>query len=221
MVDESTARPSLKPLKISCTDSDCSNNLHCFLTTKKRAAQGHTGKCRSCGAELVDWQRVSRRNLADVQYTFEALRLEMIRHHFWHTPLTQRAINHARRKGRIVLRAFARQQLQQLVGNERHAREGYQTARDTSPSANAIHFAQHATACCCRKCIAEWHGIPLTRALSDSELDYFTELVMRYIDERIPALTDGKAHIPPIRKQTGQANRSPTATGSEHSNHAH
>jgi hypothetical protein len=57
--------------------------------------------------------------------------------------------------------------------------------------------------------------------LSDSELDYFTDLVMRYVDERIPALTDDKAHIPPIRKQVGQVNRSRTATRSEHSNHAH
>ena len=63
MVDKPTAQPTLKPLKIKCTDSDCSNNLHCFLTTKKLAAQGHTGQCRRCGVDLVDWQRVSRSEL--------------------------------------------------------------------------------------------------------------------------------------------------------------
>lgn len=203
MVDEPTAQLGLKPLKITCTSSNCSNNLHCFLTTKKLAAEGKTGRCRDCEADLVDWKRVLRRDLSDVQYTFEALRLEMIRHQFWHTPLTLVAINHARRKGRVELRVFANRQLRQLVGSVRHAREGYQTPRETSPHANAINFAQHATACCCRKCIAEWHGIPATRPLSDDELAYFTDLVMLYVEERIPAMTDDRVSIPPIRKQPG------------------
>jgi uncharacterized protein DUF4186 len=211
MADEAKAQSTLKPLKITCTSSDCSNNLHCFLTTKRRAEQGKTGQCRDCDAELVDWARVSRRDLLDVQYTFEALRLEMIRHHFWHTPLSQRAINHAKRKGRAALRSFANGQLRRLVGGERHPREGYQTARETSPSANAIHFAQHATACCCRKCIAEWHAIPLNRALTDDELAYFTDLVMRYVDERIPELKDGGVSVPPIRKGAGRTPRGEAA----------
>jgi Domain of unknown function (DUF4186) len=220
-MDESLPRSGLKPLKIKCTSSDCSNNLHCFLTTKKLAAEGKTGRCRACGADLVDWKRVSRRDLADVRYTFEALRLEMIRHHFWHTPLTQRAVNHARRKGRLVLRTFAKKQLRQLVGSEKHAREGYQTARETSPQANVIHFAQHATACCCRKCIAEWHGIPAIRPLSDDELDYFTDLVMLYARERIPQMTDEGVSIPQIRNTSGPARRLTVVKRTPESSHAH
>src|SRR5437870_5681695 len=125
MVEESATAKGLKPLKITCTSTNCANNLHCFLTTKKLAAEGKTGRCRDCEADLIDWTRVTRRDLSDVQYTFEALRLEMIRHHFWHAPLTLVAINHARRKGRVELRAFAGRQLRQLVGSERHPREGY------------------------------------------------------------------------------------------------
>lgn len=204
MVEEQSGQLTLKPLKIKCTDSDCSNNLHCFLKTKRLAARGRVGRCRNCEADLVDWPRVSRRDVSDVEYTFEALRLELIRHHFWHIPLTSRAINHAKRKGRVILRSFARKQLQHLIGNARNHREGYQTARETSRNANAVHFAQHATASCCRKCVEEWHGIPPGRAMSETELDYFTQLVMRYLDDRIPELTDEGAVIPPIRNQRSQ-----------------
>jgi hypothetical protein len=189
--------------------------------TKKLAAEGKTGRCRDCGADLVDWKRISRRDVSDVQYTFDALRLEMIRHHFWHTQLTERVLNHARRKGRVELRTFANRQLRQLVGNERHAREGYQTPRETSPHANAIHFAQHATACCCRKCIAEWHGIPATRPLTEDELAYFTDLVMLYVEERVPEMTDDRVPIPPIRKRSGLLGGLGAVAGAPASNHAH
>src|ERR1700681_654727 len=104
MSDEASVKAPLKPLKIKCTSSDCTNNLHCFLKTKKLVAAGKTGRCRYCDADLVNWERVHRRNPGDVQYVFEMLRLEMIRHYFWHAPLTERARNHARRKGKRALR---------------------------------------------------------------------------------------------------------------------
>jgi hypothetical protein len=198
---ESAVNSKLKPLKITCTSSDCSNNLHCFRATRKLAAQGGSGNCRDCGADLIEWGRVHTLNLADVDYTFKCLRLEMIRHYFWHVPLTLRAINHARRKGRIALREFGRKQIRKLIGSGRHPREGYQTPRETSASANAVHFAQHATACCCRKCLYEWHGIPTGRALREEEIGYLTELTMRYIDARIPGLAEEGVSIPPIRRQ--------------------
>jgi hypothetical protein len=209
-------KPLLKPLNIKCTSADCTNNLHCFLKTKRLAAAGKTGHCRYCDADLVNWNRVHRRDLSDVAYTFEALRLEMIRHYFWHTPLSERAKNHARRKGKEALREFATKQLRRLVGSPRHAREGYQTPRETNKQANVIHFAQHATACCCRKCIAEWHAIPEGRPLSKQELSYFTELVLRYACERIPELTDIGVSIPPIRKRQIE-----TQTATRHSPPTH
>jgi hypothetical protein len=148
------------------------------------------------------------------------LRLEMIRHHFWHTPLTEKALNHARRKGKSAMRQFASHQLRKLVGSARHAREGYQTPRETSSNANAIHFAQHATACCCRKCIAEWHGIPEGRPLTEEELSYFTDLVLLYVCDRISDLTDEGVSIPPIRRRAGK-NRQRVMHESTESSHAH
>ena len=206
-MSEQAVYPLLKPLKIKCTSADCTNNLHCFLKTQKLAAAGKTGHCRYCDADLVNWDRVHRRDLTDVAYTFEALRLEMIRHHFWHAPVTQHARNHARRKGKAALRQFAHQQLRTLVGSPRHAREGYQTPRETSKDANVIHFAQHATACCCRKCMAEWHGVPEGRPLTEKELAYFADLVMLYASDRMPDLTDAGESIPPVEFDRPAPNR--------------
>ena|SRR5437016_9363440 len=201
-------KKGLPALKITCTSTDCASNLHCFRMTKRLLARGPAGRCRSCGIQLVDWTRVHNRNLADTDFTFSAMRLELIRHHFWHIPLTQRAINYARRKGRALLRDATEKQIRQLIGGPKHPREGFQTPRETSPHANVIHFAQHATASCCRRCLAEWHGIPEGRPLMSDELAYLTELAMRYISARVPDLAEMPISVPAIRLQAGSHRRS-------------
>ena len=188
MVDESQTNAALKPLKITCTSSDCGKNLHCFRATKKMKQQGLKGTCRSCGLRLVDWKRVHRRNFTDVSYTFNALKFEMIRHHFWHIPLSSRAIRYALRKGHKRLSEATRKQIRRLVGSANPPFDGRQTPRETSPRANAIHYAQHATAACCRKCIEEWHGIPQGQKLGDEEVFYLSDLAMLYLFERVPGL---------------------------------
>ncbi|HEX9944734.1 MAG TPA: DUF4186 family protein [Thermoanaerobaculia bacterium] len=173
------------------------------------------GRCRACGADLVDWERVHRRDLCDARYTFNALRFEMIRHHFWHVTLTAYAVNYARRKGRRNLRLATARQIRKLVGGSRHVREGYQTPRETSSGANAIHYAQHATASCCRRCIAEWHGIPEGRALTESEIEYLADLATLYIEARVPDLLEEPVIVPSQRS----AHRSRRRTRDE--THAH
>ena len=88
-----------EPLDIKCTSSDCKNGLHCFKATRQMAP-AERGRCRSCGADLVDWSRVHRRDKADAAYTFAALEYELIRHHHWHKTIDDKALRHARRKGR-------------------------------------------------------------------------------------------------------------------------
>jgi hypothetical protein len=185
----STTNGPPKPLKISCKSTNCGNNLHCFQLSKKLLQQGPSGRCRSCGVQLVDWSRVHRRDLSDAKYTLEALRYELIRHHFWHIPLSQYAIDYARRKGKIALKLAVEHRIQKAVGSPTHPVQGRQTPREDSPTANAIHYAQHATASCCRPCLEEWHGIPADRPLTNEELAYLTELAMLYVEARIPDLS--------------------------------
>jgi len=216
-VDKKIGNEDLKPLKISCTSTDCANNLHCFQLTQKLKRNGPAGRCRTCGAELVDWARVHRVDLADVNYTFEMMRYELIRHHFWHVPISMYAVNYARRKGLLRLKQAARKQIERAVKGVAHPREGQQTARETNPHANLIHYAQHATASCCRKCVEEWHGIPRDRELTAPDIDYLTELAMLYAESRLPDLSEAPVYVPP----TGRMRLNPSQSSRIEQPHAH
>jgi len=191
----------LKPLKITCTSSDCSNNLHCFLKVGKLKNNTTGGQCRTCGAELIDWVRVYRCDPSDMEHTFRSLKLELIRHHFWHIPMTDRLTNYALKKGRPILRQAAENQIRRSIGSAAPFRDGYQTPREDSLKANPIHYAQHATASCCRKCLEEWHGIPQCRELTGDEISYLTSLVMLYLEERVQQLTDFPQRLRARRKR--------------------
>lgn len=181
------------PLKVKCTDSDCENDLHCFKLTKALIEQGAApGQCRSCRQFLVELDRTRARRPDDREYLLNALNKELIRHHFLHLPLDRRAADHALRKGRKALHGAALSRLRSSIGKAQPFRDGTQTPM----AGNAIFYAQHATASCCRTCIEYWHGIPKGRELTSAELDYLHELVVGYLDERLPDLPDGPTRIP-------------------------
>ncbi len=190
-------KSGLKPLGVTCKSTNCKVGLHCFEKTQKETPPAERGRCISCGAQLIDWDRVQARNPGDVQYTFNSLKYEMWRHHFWHVAIDQRAVNYARRKGRLGLRDVVAQRLRKSVGPAFPFHDGFQTPREGSR--NPIHYAQHGTASCCRKCIEKWHGIPAGRELTDSELGYLRDLALLYLDDRLPFLTERGEKVPPIR----------------------
>jgi hypothetical protein len=185
----------LQPLKIACTSSDCGNDLHCFKRTRKMSL-AEVGRCRSCGADLIDWERVRRRDPADADFTFRSLRHELVRHHFWHVEIDEEARLHARRKGTVGLKEAAEKRIRKYIGIPEPVRDG----RQTPFGGNILYYAQHALACCCRTCMEYWHGIPKGTPLSEEQISYFTDLMLRYIDERMPNLTEYGEKIPPRRR---------------------
>jgi hypothetical protein len=176
-----------KKLNIKCTDSDCTNNLHCFKPTKKLIKQGLGGKCRTCKADLVDWSRVHKKEILDAGYTFKALKFELIRHEFWHRKFTEKAKEYANKKGLTGLQKRANEIIKNNVAPINNPYDGRQTPIDKNKM-NPIHYAQHATATCCRTCIEYWHGIPKDKILSKKEKDYLVELIMLFIEDRLPLL---------------------------------
>jgi hypothetical protein len=72
-------------------------------------------------------------------------------------------------------------------GKRQPYNDGWQTT-DKVGKMNIIHYGQHATATCCRKCIEVWHGIPRGRELAQAEEDYLVELLLTYIRFRLPEL---------------------------------
>ncbi len=198
MTKQRRKKSDLEPLKISCTSSNCDEDLHCFKATRRMKLDDEIGMCRSCGVDLVEWDRLNERNLNDVAYTFEALRRELIRHFFWHVDIDQKAINYARRKGKKGMKEAVRKRIESSVGPEQPYRDGTQTKMQDC--GNPIHYAQHATASCCRTCIEYWHGIPKGRELSGEEVEYLSQLVILYVNERLPFLSENGEKVAPIRK---------------------
>ena len=112
---------------------------------------------------------------------------EWIRHHFWaNAIIDDAAIKHATKKGVGGLRVWTEKRLASSVGPP--SREIWRDGAQTPMTDRVVYYAQHATACCCRKCLEEWHGFDRSIPLKNNQLDYLTELVMIYINRRLPKL---------------------------------
>lgn len=69
------------------------------------------------------------------------------------------------------------------------ANDGKQTPMRGHP----VFVAQHATATCCRQCLAKWHRIPAGRALDQAEQDHVLGVLRAWLEtqrrERLEATT--------------------------------
>jgi hypothetical protein len=75
----------------------------------------------------------------------------------------------------------------------------FMDGRQTPTKGNIIFYAQHSLACCCRKCMEYWHDIPQGTELTDEQIEYFTQLVMMYVDERMPDLKEIGQRVPRLK----------------------
>ncbi len=59
--------------------------------------------------------------------------------------------------------------------------------RQTPMRGHPVFIAQHATATCCRGCLAKWHGIPAGRPLSEAQIDYILGVLRRWLVQQSPS----------------------------------
>ena len=57
--------------------------------------------------------------------------------------------------------------------------------RQTAYKGHPVFIAQHATGTCCRKCLKKWHHIPKGRVLTDDEVDYIVNVIMKWIEKEM------------------------------------
>jgi hypothetical protein len=191
-------RPKLEPLTFSCSTTDCRNGLHAFNGTRTRRGSHPKDTCRKCGAALVDWERVRKQNFGDVNFTIAELKKEYIRHQYWCSlDIDEVAVNKARRKGIFGIRSAAAHRLKKHICTGTPFRNGITRYRG-----NIIYYGQHATGACCRNCMEQWHGIPKDRDATDLEVSYLTDLIMRYVTEKLPQLTQDGEYVPAIRNES-------------------
>jgi hypothetical protein len=180
---------ALKPLKMTCTTPDCVHGMHCFIPNRKMKKEGKVGPCRCCGADPVDWKRVHKRNIRDIEFTVKSLQLERIRNEFWNKKFDASAAAYAKKKGKSELRSIAEHRIRKYLPPVLPKKPTFD-GRQTRTEGNPVFYAQHATGTCCRKCILEWHGIPKEVDLSEDQIQYLTGLVHYFIEKRLPDLPE-------------------------------
>jgi hypothetical protein len=79
----------------------------------------------------------------------------------------------------VILEHGRRFVVERLAGAQPH-NDGRQTPMRGHP----IFIAQHATATCCRNCLAKWHRIPQGRALTPEEIDYIITVQLRWLESQ-------------------------------------
>lgn len=92
--------------------------------------------------------------------------------------LAKREIDYLDRKGMEVVLRQSRELLSQRLAPAEPANDGRQTPWRGHP----VFVAQHATATCCRTCLAKWHGIEKGRALTAVDLDYLVAIIGRWLN---------------------------------------
>lgn len=51
-----------------------------------------------------------------------------------------------------------------------------------------VFVAQHATACCCRSCLEQWHGIAKGHGLTADEAIYIVNVIERWLEDEMRRL---------------------------------
>jgi len=108
---------------------------------------------------------------------FEALSKSRFRSRF---KLGEKERSYLREKGIEVIKEHARDFIEKRLGSAAPKNDGKQTPMRGHP----VFIAQHATAACCRKCLAKWHYIPKNRALNEKEIDYIVSVICDWLQRQ-------------------------------------
>lgn len=91
--------------------------------------------------------------------------------------LKTKDIEYINKKGMDVIRSHAYDFLNKNI-RIKIAKDGKQTPMHGHP----VFIAEHATATCCRGCIEKWYKIPQNKELTDEDIDYLVNIIMKWIE---------------------------------------
>ncbi len=110
----------------------------------------------------------------DLDDLFERLGRSAFRQRF---RLATRDRDYLEAKGMEAVLSHARDFIARRLAPPEPVNDGKQTPFRGHP----VFVAQHATATCCRGCLAKWHGIPKGRALGDDEQRHVVATIERWL----------------------------------------
>jgi hypothetical protein len=114
--------------------------------------------------------------------------------------LCERDLSYVSEKGLDVVMLHARKLLETRLFPAHIPNDGKQTPMRGHP----VFVAQHATATCCRNCLAKWHGIPAGHPLLASEQAYVLDVMRAWIEKQAAAA--GPVCAEPSLKQQQELN---------------
>ncbi|SAK49523.1 hypothetical protein AWB75_01273 [Caballeronia catudaia] len=72
-------------------------------------------------------------------------------------------------------------QAHELIGKRLAPQAPLNDGKQTPFRGHPVFIAQHATATCCRSCLAKWHGIAAGKALDDAERRHVVDAIERWL----------------------------------------
>lgn len=188
--------------RLSCKAVECNSGRHSYSPAPKRAADRRkllesvgmetssaiatphaNDRCWACGDESIDWNRTRARNPESIDETLNFLRKEFIRDVYWQRPFDDVARQAAFTAGYERVRAQVTHRLATTIKKPRRSR--FDDIITPWEGHSVIHYAQHATATCCRRCFEQWYGVPAeSRELTDEELRFAELLILEYLARR-------------------------------------
>lgn len=113
--------------------------------------------------------------MKEIESVFSALSKSAFRRRF---KLSEKDRAYIAEMGLEAIRDHARGFVASRLSPAEPLRDGKQTPFRGHP----VFVAQHATATCCRGCLAKWHEIPQGRALNQDEQDHVVSVLLRWIE---------------------------------------
>ena len=87
-------------------------------------------------------------------------------------------------KGMDVIRDHALELIRKRLAPAEPKNDGKQTPMRGAPVGHPVFLAQHATGTCCRGCLEKWHGIPQGKTLTEEQVQYVTDVIMKWLDRQ-------------------------------------
>ena len=112
--------------------------------------------------------------MRDLDDLFDALAQSTFRRRF---RLSSKELAYARDKGFDVILQHARDFIRDRLAPAQPLNDGKQTPMRNHP----VFVAQHATATCCRGCLAKWHHLPAGRELTAVEQAHVVAVIERWL----------------------------------------
>ena len=112
--------------------------------------------------------------MRDIEDLFAALGRSSFRARFTLGPAELRYLE---KKGLPIILSHASDFVAKRLAPAEPQNDGKQTPMRGHP----VFIAQHATATCCRGCLAKWHGIPKGNALTSEEQAHVVAVIHRWL----------------------------------------